>query len=146
MASGHTRRRGTDRQILTILCRRYCRRLKLRLLRFFRNVPDIKDRVRWLRAYLNRIVRCLRREVMKFSRHPADLSRERIEANLDSGLVAMIGALPYRHGRVFRLLLQGYSHREIAVRAGILPGAVGPHLMRARQDLAQMMIPRGGSR
>jgi len=179
MASGPPRRRATDRQILNILYRRYCRRLKLRLQRFFRNPQDANDCVheaytragergeladiRWLRAYINRIVRNLRSEVIRIGRrerdvltvsseladyaaeHPVDLSPEMTEAEFELDLIAMIQHLPDRRGRVFRLSLEGYSYREIALQLGISVAAVGQDLMHARQELEEMLIPRGGT-
>jgi RNA polymerase sigma factor (sigma-70 family) len=179
MATAPTRRRATDRHILDILYRRYYRRCKCRLQRRLADPQLAEDlvqeafaragergelaNVRWLRAYLNRIVRHLRyevslvrrneREVLTVSSALADhtsknpfiqsLGMAEPECELD--LTAMVARLPDRRGRAFRLSFEGYSYREIAHQLGISEAAVGQDLMHARQELEEMLNSCGGA-
>jgi RNA polymerase sigma-70 factor (ECF subfamily) len=179
MATAPTTRRATDRHILDILYRRYYRRFKARLQRRLHDPQQAEDLVqeaftlagecgalgdkRWLRAYLNRIVRNLRygveraarteREILTVSSALAEQNSERLvtqlpgmtEAELELELTRIITRLRGRRGQVFRLSFEGYSYREIALRLGISEAAVGQDLMHARQEIEELLNSCGGA-
>lgn len=103
----------------------------------------------WIRRIMvNESLMHLRKQKFEFVSEDEALhlaAPDRADHDLDAEeLYALVRALPLGYRTVFNLFaIEGYTHREIAVRLGISEGTSRSQLAKARRMLQEMMVQKG---